>query len=124
MSKGLMQLDDFRPGLTFNGEVIEKFKLDTNKRTGTAYIFVKTDEGTTYVLKRTSNGVKRKIQVEVPDYDTKEERKEIIKEFYSDGYKQTDIAFFMDISQSSVSKALNPKNKIQCSREVLRGQDN
>jgi len=107
MANELMQLSDFAPGLKFNGELIKKINLNTNRRTGTDYLFVKTDMGTTYVLKHTSKGVKRKIQVEVPSYDSKKERKEIIKEFYSDGFKQTDIAFFMDVSQATISKALS-----------------
>jgi DNA-binding NarL/FixJ family response regulator len=106
MSAELMKISDFVPGLNFNGEIIRKINYDMNKRTGTDYLFVKTDADETYVLKYPTKGVKRKIQVKIPTYDSKKERKEIIRELYSDGYKQTDIAFFMDISQATVSKAL------------------
>lgn len=109
MAKELIPISDFAIGMKFNGEIIKKIYYDTNKRTGTDYIFVKTDIGDTYVMKQTSKGVKRNSQIQIPDYDSKKERNQIIKEFYSDGYKQEDIAFFMDISQSTVSKVLSKK---------------
>ena len=95
--------------MKFKSEVVKKIRYDTNKRTVTDYIFVRTNTGDTYVMKQTSKGVKRKTQIQIPDYDSKKEQNQIIKEFYSDGYKQEDIAFFMDISQSTVSKVLSKK---------------
>lgn len=109
MANNLIPISNFAIGMKFNDEVIKKIRCDTNKRTGTDYIFVRTDTGDTYVMKQTSKGVKRKIQIQIPDYDSKKERNQIIKEFSSDGYKQEDIAFFMDISQSTVSKVLSKK---------------
>lgn len=109
MANDLIPISDFVIGMEFNGERIKKVRYDTNKRTGTDYIFVRTDMGCTYVMKQTSKGIKRKIQIEIPEYDSKKERNQIIKEFYSDGYKQQDIAFFMNISQSTVSKVLSKK---------------
>lgn len=101
IGKELVNIDD--------KEIIKKIRYDTNKRTDTDYIFVRTNTGNTYIMEQTSKGVKRKIQVYIPDYDTKKERKEIIKELSSRGFKQVDIAFFMDISQSTVSKVLSKK---------------
>ncbi len=109
MANDIIPISDFAIGMKFRGEIIKKIRYDTNKRTGTDYIFVRTDIGDTYVMKQTSKGVKREIHVTIPDYDTKKDRKKIIKELYDDGYKQQDIAFFMDISQSTVSKALSKK---------------
>lgn len=109
MANDIIPISDFAIGMKFRDEIIKKIRYDTNKRTGTDYIFVRTDTGNTYVMKQTSKGVKRKIQISIPSYDTKKERKEIIKELSSEGYKQVDIAFFMDISQSTVSKVLSKK---------------
>lgn len=109
MVNSIIPISDFAIGMKFQGEIIKKIRYDTNKRTGTDYIFIRTDTGNTYVMKQTPKGVKKKINVFVPYYDTKKERNEIIKEL-SDEHKQVDIAFFMDISQSTVSKVLS-KNK-------------
>lgn len=109
MANDIIPISDFAIGMKFNGERIKKMRCDTNKRTDTDYIFVRTDAGTTYVMKQTSKGVKINTQIEIRDYDTKKERKDIIKNLYKEGYNQTDIAFFMDISQSTVSKVLSKK---------------
>lgn len=109
MANDIIPFSDFAIGMKFNGEIIKKIRYDTNKRTGTDYIFVRTDTGDTHVMKQTSKGVKIGKHIRIPDYDTKKERKDIIKNLSKEGYKQVDIAFFMDISQSTVSKVLSKK---------------
>ncbi len=111
MANDIIPISNFAIGMNFNGEIIKKVRYDTNKRTGIDYIFVRTDTGNTYVMKQNSKGVKNDIHISIPDYDTKKEREEIIKELSSHGYKQVDIAFFMDISQSTVSKVLSKEKK-------------
>ena len=75
MANDIIPISDFAIGMKFRDEIIKKIRYDTNKRTGTDYIFVRTDTGNTYVMKQTSKGVKRKIQISIPDFDTKKNEK-------------------------------------------------
>lgn len=113
MKRDIIPISNLAIGMEFKGnnkgEIIKKIRYDTNKRTGTDYIFVRTDTGKTYIMKQTLKGARISGCIIIPDYDTKKERKEIIKDLFREGYKQVDIAFFMDISQSTVSKALSKK---------------
>lgn len=83
----------------------EEYSVKKNP-TGGYVAKITTDTGTTYIKKISKTGVVKNSTVEIPYYETKSERDEIILDLLNDNHLQEEVAEFLGISQSTVSNVL------------------
>lgn len=97
LTDNLMQVfkNDFPPS------EIEAMSFAIKKRTGERIAKATLRDGTTYVRTLSERGIDTKKMIKIPDYQTKEQRDEIVMELLND-YVQDDVADFMGLSQSTV----------------------
>ena len=85
-------------------------KKGVNKRTGDKYLRGVDENGTAYQLTETPSGIKEFQATNPPPYNTKEDRDELIREYYyNKHYTQERIAEIFGISQKTVSNILRNK---------------
>lgn len=86
----------------------EEFSVKKTQ-TGGQIAKVTTNTGTTLIREISKSGVVKDSIIEIPYYETKSERDEIILDLLNN-HLQEEVADFLGISQSTVSNVLN-KNK-------------
>ena len=90
---------------------LNSLSIGVNKRTGERFFKATTFNGKTFIKKLSITGIKESSYIEIPSYETKEERNKIIEDLYSKNFPQSDIASMLDISQSTVSNILKNVSK-------------
>lgn len=80
----------------------------TKKQNGETIGIVKTNYGTTYIKSISPNGTVKTTMIEIPHFNSIEERNEDILHYYKDKkYTQMDIAIYFGLSQAQVSNIIN-----------------
>lgn len=77
------------------------------KQSGEMVGILRTNDGVTHIKTISPNGMIETTMIEIPVFPTTEDRNKQIFDFYRKGYTQSDIAIFLDLSQSLVSRILN-----------------
>lgn len=77
------------------------------KQNGELVGILRTNDGITHIKTISPNGMIETTMIEIPVFATTEDRNRQIFDFYRKGYTQSDIAIFLDLSQSQVSRVLN-----------------
>lgn len=85
---------------------IQSFNLK-RKQSGEMVGILRTNDGVTHIKTISPNGMIETTMIEISVFPTTEDRNRQIFDFYRKGYTQSDIAIFMDLSQSQVSRVLN-----------------
>lgn len=92
--------------IIINPDEIVSMKMGTNSRTNKMFAKATLENGTTYIQSLSRTGVKEGRKITIPPFNTKEKRREVVKNLYEEGYTQDDIADMCGISQSTVHNDL------------------
>lgn len=88
---------------------IISMKYGINKKTGEQFAKATFDDGKSLIRKITKSGIVSDESISIPKYNDKKSRNKAIKELKYQGRTQDEIASYLDISQSTVSKVLKKK---------------
>lgn len=100
--------------------IISSPKLDENEITGYNFFIKKSTgeriakvftEDATFIKTISSVGVRTSTCIEIPEWETRDERDEIILDLLKQGHIQDDIADYMDISQGTISRVKKKYSK-------------
>ncbi len=105
----VVQFDNKNPMSVFLKELkledIIEFKINRWNETGGLILKAKTVNR--YLIKLVyPSGIVENRSIEIPIFYTKSDRDKAIKDLHRQGYKQTEIADYLDISQSTVSNVI------------------
>ena len=104
MAKNLMTLftdEDLEEDKRLSPDDIVSLAYGTKKRSGERFAKATLENGRTYIRSLSMHGVASQKMIEIPHYDTKEQRDAIVMDLLND-YVQDDVADMMGLSQTTV----------------------